>query len=334
MIVRRFHPPPHTFAGAVLLLAVLALLSVPRWALAQAAAPARTIAVTFDDLPYAGDTGCLADATAATQSMTDVLRAHRAPATAFVIGSRVMVRGEVDARMTLLRRWLDAGTTLENHSFSHRSPQRMPARDYRDDVVQGETIPAMLMAERALVPHFYRPPFNEVGATPADADTLAAFLAQRGYAIAPFTVENADYAFDRLFVKARLAGDSAMAARIGRSYVAQLDTALDFAEALAHDTFGRAIPQVLLIHASTLNASYLDAVLTRLEQRGYAFISLATAVRDPAYATPAAFTVHGLSWLHRWRATLGKPSRLRDEPDPPRWILDAYRAAKPPPRGC
>ena len=34
----------------------------------------------------------------------------------------------------------------------------------------------------------------------------------------------------------------------------------------------------------------------------------------------------GLSWFHRWRRALGLPNRLRDEPDPPRWVLERYDA--------
>lgn len=35
---------------------------------------------------------------------------------------------------------------------------------------------------------------------------------------------------------------------------------------------------------------------------------------------------YGISWLHRWRQGLGLPNRLIDEPEPPAWIMDGYRA--------
>lgn len=34
----------------------------------------------------------------------------------------------------------------------------------------------------------------------------------------------------------------------------------------------------------------------------------------------------GPSWLHRWRVALGLPSKMREEPDPPQWVLDRYGA--------
>jgi hypothetical protein len=68
-------------------------------------------------------------------------------------------------------------------------------------------------------------------------------------------------------------------------------------------------------------------MLGRLEARGYAFVSLEEALRDPAYGTPDTYIgTNGPSWLHRWRTGLGLPSRLRDEPDLPAWAYQAYRA--------
>ena len=44
-----------------------------------------------------------------------------------------------------------------------------------------------------------------------------------------------------------------------------------------------------------------------------------------AYRTPDGFIgAYGPSWLHRWRISLEMPNRLRDEPDPPVWIQEAY----------
>jgi hypothetical protein len=49
-------------------------------------------------------------------------------------------------------------------------------------------------------------------------------------------------------------------------------------------------------------------------------------LRDSAYHTPDRYVGRfGPSWLHRWRVGLGLPSRLRDEPDPPQWVLDRYQ---------
>lgn len=285
----------------------------------------RVVAITIDDLPFVGSPD-LAEAVRATDSIVAALERHEVPAAGFVTGERVVVEGQVLERMDLLRRWVEAGATLENHSFSHRSLHRIGVEAYLADVVRGGLVARGIMAEYGGTATFHRHPFNHTGDTPAKKARVEAYLARIGYRIAPFTIEHADYVFDRLYRAALARGDSAEARRVGRAYLEQLDRAVGFAESLAHDTFERPIPHVLLIHANAINADWFHETLARLRERGYRFVPLARAVADPAYATPDAYAgPAGISWLHRWRVGLGLPDRLRDEPDPPAWALDRYR---------
>ena len=48
---------------------------------------------------------------------------------------------------------------------------------------------------------------------------------------------------------------------------------------------GREIAQTLLLHASALNAATFDALAAKLEARGYRFVSLGEALKDPAYGS-------------------------------------------------
>ena len=59
--------------------------------------------------------------------------------------------------------------------------------------------------------------------------------------------------------------------------------------------------------------------------RGYRFVTLEEALADPIYAHADTYTrANGISWLHRWTSTGGRP--IRWEPEPPKWITDAYAA--------
>ena len=94
-------------------------------------------------------------------------------------------------------------------------------------------------------------------------------------------------------------------------------------ETVARDTFGRDIPQILLTHTNELHTDALDALLTRIEQRGYRWVTLGEAMKDAAYATPDEYVgTSGPSWLHRWRVGKNLTSRLPEEPDPPQWVVD------------
>ena len=286
----------------------------------------RSVAVTIDDLPYGGGPQNLADAQRAADGVLRALAAHDAPASGFVTGAHVLVRGQVNERLRLLRRWVDAGVSLENHSFSHRSYQKMPVTWYLDDVVRGQIFPEGLMREQGKTVQFFRAPYNHTGASSEARGALETFLEERGLRLAPFTVEHADHAFNRIYVDATERNDSEAMERIGQAYMGQLDTAFAFAEQLTQETLDRTIPQIFLIHANMINADYLEPMLRRLRERGYRFISLEAALQDPAHEIPDRYTGGaGISWLHRWRFGLGMDDRLREEPDPPRWVLDAYR---------
>ena len=307
----------------LLLLAAVALVHLATPAQAQ-----RTVAVTFDDLPVVSGTE-LAEAERVTDALLDALAAHGAVADVFVTGANVEVDGEAEARRGLLRRWRDAGHVLHNHGHSHLRYSETDPAVYLADTERGQRLVEGSFegdgpsGEAA----FFRAPYNDLGASAESRAALAAALDRDGVRLAPFTVEHADWLFNAVYRDALARGDTAIARRTGRAYLAQLDAAFAFAEGLSAETFGREVPQVFLLHANRINADHLGAMIQRLAERGYTFVTLAEAVRDPAYATADAYTRKwGVSWLHRWRVGLGLPSALRDEPEPPGWVTEAYEA--------
>ena len=88
---------------------------------------------------------------------------------------------------------------------------------------------------------------------------------------------------------------------------------------------GREIPQVLLLHATALNASSLDALAGMFKTRGYTFISLDRALEDPVYQSADTYVgPAGITWLHRWALTSGKRGTFfAGEPIVPHWIEKA-----------
>lgn len=286
----------------------------------------RSVAITIDDLPYAGEGG-LTDAQSATKKLLRALAADSVRADVFVVGKHVEVEGEKAARQQLVRAWRDAGHGLHNHSYSHLHYSAVPAEDYLADVHTGEVLISALRAERRndTMPPYFRAPYNDLGGSQGKRDSLMTLLTKDGVRLAPFTVEHSDYIFNAVYRKALAVNDTARAARVRRDYLDFLDRAIAFAEEASQEMFKRQIPQVFLIHANTLNADCLPDMLQRLRDRGYTFVPFRKAVSDTAYQTPDLYTgKSGLSWLHRWRLSMQLPSITRNEPEPPLWILDAY----------
>ena len=112
------------------------------------------------------------------------------------------------------------------------------------------------------------------------------FLAQRGYRVAPVTVDYADYTFAGVFRNQLRGGNAEVAAKIKDAYLNQVDVGFEYAEKTSIELFGYELPQILLIHCNELNSLTLRDSIARLRKRGYAFITLDEAMKDPAYERP------------------------------------------------
>ena len=144
----------------------------------------------------------------------------------------------MDERIGFLQMWLDAGMTLGNHTYSHLSLNDTPLAKYQDDVIKGEVITRRLMENKGLNLQYFRYPYTRSGATAEIKSALLDFLHERGYRIAPFTVENSDYAFNAVYVQALEDGDRELAERVRSAYLDFQDTIFGFFEELSVELFG------------------------------------------------------------------------------------------------
>jgi peptidoglycan-N-acetylglucosamine deacetylase len=284
----------------------------------------RAVALTFDDLPWVTPGGRpLGDAPRRLSALLGALATVDVPAVGFVNEGQLDRAGERAARLRMVQIWAGAGHELGNHTHSHRSLNTTPLDELEADVLRG-AVEIHALAERyGGEVRYFRHPFTHTGPTREIRDAFDAFLSAHGYVVAPFTVENADYLYNAAYVRALEREDEALAGRLRDLYLEHTTRMFLFFERLSVETFGREIPQVLLLHANHLNADTLPDLLGRLRQRGYRFIPLEAALADPAYGTPDEYVGRfGPSWLHRWRVGRGLPSKLADEPEPPAWLAD------------
>lgn len=308
-------------------LVALALAATPARPV-DSPAPARTMAVTVDDLP-ALPSSDVAEMRRISDGVLAALKRHRLTAVGFVNESKLEPAGERAARLALLRSWLDAGHDLGNHTYSHPDLQHVPLEEYQRDVLRGEPGIRELLAARGRTPRWFRHPMTHTGPTREVRSAFEAFLREHGYSVAPFTIENADYLFDLARRHATARGERATAEKLRAAYVDYTLSVTEQMEALSRDTFGREVPQVLLVHANRTNVDALGDVLDRLTGRGYRFVTLDEALVDEAWRTPDEFVgSRGPSWLYRFRVAKGLPLGLEREPDPPKWVLDLYREAQ------
>ncbi|MEO8635763.1 MAG: polysaccharide deacetylase family protein [Gemmatimonadales bacterium] len=308
-----------TFAAALL----LAMLVTP-------AKPERLIAITFDDLPMVSATQVPVEVfEALTRQLVGSIVLHRVPAIGFVNEGKLYdTDGDADPRRVgLLEQWLGAGLSLGNHTWSHPDLHRMALVEFERDLLRGETVTRALLLAQGKPLRFFRHPFLHTGQPLAVRDSLLVFLDQHGYEVAPVTIDNSDYLFARAYDLARSRGDSILATRLATTYLDYMESVVVFYEGQADAIIGHAFPQVLLLHASALNAHTFDALATRLTTRGYHFVSLELALRDPAYQNQDRYAGNaGISWLQRWAITRGMlGSTFLGEPEVPDWVEAAAR---------
>jgi peptidoglycan/xylan/chitin deacetylase (PgdA/CDA1 family) len=282
-----------------------------------ASAQTRQVAITIDDLPRGGDGGpsSLAEVSRMTQKLLQPFREQKIPVIGFVNEGRHQL-GAMGLRQ-ILDMWLDAGAELGNHSYSHPDINTVSLSTYTADILKGEPITRAALAARGKKLEFFRHPFLHTGATPDAKKGLQEFLDQSGYRVAPVTIDDADYEFAALYTHSEFHD------RVQKEYVPYMESVVAFFEQRAVEVVGRDIPQILLIHASQMNADLMPDLLAMFRRRGYSFITLRQALDDLAYSLPENYVGRGgFSWIHRWSQTKGMPNK--GEPDPAAWVEHGY----------
>ncbi len=230
----------------------------------------------------------------------------------------------VPAEVALLRQWLDAGFELGNHTYSHMSLHDNPLADYFADIEKGDVVIKSLMAPKNQRPRYFRHPYLWTGTSLETKAAVEKFLKDRGYTIAPVTVDNADYIFARAYDLALDAGDKQGAEKIAAAYVPYIEAKTDYWERQSQKLFSRDINQILLLHANRLNSHVFSKIAKMFRSRGYRFLTLEEALKDDAYSLPDRFIKrNGISWIHRWALDRGSNMILPNEPEVPGFVMKA-----------
>jgi peptidoglycan/xylan/chitin deacetylase (PgdA/CDA1 family) len=311
------------------LVMMVALVTAMVAASPAAQAPAgseRRIAITIDDVPAgAAETMSAADISQMTSKIVGALKEEKVPAVAFVNEKKLYHRGEVDERIEALRQWVDAGFELGNHTFSHMSLNQEPLNTWEDDVVQGESVTRLLLAEHRMALRYFRHPYLDTGRDLQTRRAAEAFLISRGYRIAPVTVDAWDWMYASLYEDAARRGDTQLPQKLAASYIDYSNTVFAYSEQLSREVVGYEPRQILLLHANQLEADHLRELLQSIRKRGYRFITLGDALEDQAYSLPDTFVGEaGTVWLDHWAITRGKPPQ--GAPTMPQWVSDRYNA--------
>jgi len=293
----------------------------------DAVAPARRIAITFDDVPWVMLRNAPpADLAVEHARLIASLKQAEVPAIGFV-NEGLLYSGNTlrPERVRMLKDWLDAGFELGNHTRWHSDMNAVGARRFKKDILDGERLLRPMLAKRGSKLQWFRYPLLRTGTTLEDKADVEAFLAKHGYRNAPVTINSSEWVFALAYrhaLDAKASEDTLQ--RLRDEYIAYMQAKLAYYEGRSTELIGYEVPQVLLLHANELNADTCTSLVAAIRARGYRFVSLAEATSDAAYRRPDTYTgALGTSWIHRWAKTEGRPETFYfGEPRTPKWIVD------------
>ncbi|MCB9558307.1 MAG: polysaccharide deacetylase family protein [Deltaproteobacteria bacterium] len=244
------------------LLTIGVLLSVAHSAAAQ---PERLVAVTIDDLPFAGPRSRSVEAN--LRKLVAQLKQLAVPTVGFVNAGK----GQLQA----MRLWKEAGFPIGNHTLTHPAYSRIEPQAFISDIRRNEQIVRQALGVE-LRGGYFRYPYLDHGHTEDKLRAVNAYLRHHRYTVAHVSLDTSDWAFANHY---RGVANASVAAL----YLAHIQDCATHFEALSKRLFGREIALILLLHANQLNADHIGKVIQLLRGRGYRTIALSEALKDPAY---------------------------------------------------
>ena len=224
-----------------------------------AARPSPRVAITFDDLPWNGPGYSDAEIEGLTDTLLATLASRGVPATGLVT-----CRGIRDGA-PFLRKWLDAGMELGNHSTSHQDLNRTPVDEWLADVARCDAAVSEIVGAPL---RWFRYPMLHQGDDRTVRDSVARTLESWGYSNAHVTIDNSEWLLARAYDLAMQAGDEA--------------------------------DHVLLLHANAIAARHVGDLIDGLGADGFTIASLEEVLLDPIYARVDEYVGPvGLSWIYR-----------------------------------
>lgn len=269
----------------------------------------KKICITVDDLPtvtYGIDASVFSKEI--TVDLINTFNKYDIPAIGYVNEGKLYQDGKLDSsKVQLLEIWLENGYDLGNHTYSHSNYHEVSFEKFTNDVIKGEQITSALAEKYGKEYNYFRHPYLRMGLRQSHADSLKTFLHQHGYTEAPVTIDNEDYVFALAYHRAYEDGNSLLMKKVGSAYVNYMEEKLLYFEKQSQKLFERNINQILLTHASLLNAHYMDDLADMYQENGYEFVSQREVFEDEAYDHPVtSYGNWGISWIDRWALSEGK----------------------------
>jgi peptidoglycan-N-acetylglucosamine deacetylase len=274
----------------------LAMALLLSWIVVPTACP-EELAITFDDLPLNGELAPGLTRTDIVKHVVAILDQRKlSPVYGFVNGKRFE---NIPDGAEAMRQWINAGERIGNHTYAHTDLTDRTTADFLQDLRANEPVLERLDPDNRW--HWFRYPYLHEGNTLAKRDQVRAALEQQGYRIAQVTLDWEDYLWNSAYAHCLARHDELAVKWLHDSYLDFASRYIDADRAMAQAVVGQPVSHVLLLHLGSYSEVILPELIELLRRKGFSFVSLEQAQRDPIYASNPNFaTDNGGTLLEQW----------------------------------
>jgi peptidoglycan/xylan/chitin deacetylase (PgdA/CDA1 family) len=242
-------------------------------------AHAQQMAITFDDLPAHGQMPSGMTRLDIALSILTTLKQEKMPPTYGFINAK---RIEEDASsLAVLKAWRAAQQPLGNHTWAHEDYGKETTAQFEEDVSKNEALLRQLMGHEDW--RWFRYPYLREGDTISKRRAARAWLAAHRYKIAEVSMDFEDYLWNAPYARCMEKQDDASIGKLHDSYLSVAEQYYRVFRQLSSTLYGRDVKYVLLMHVGAFDAKMLPELLALYRSKGVSFISLPSAMSDPAY---------------------------------------------------
>jgi peptidoglycan-N-acetylglucosamine deacetylase len=242
--------------------------------------PHPTVALTFDDLPAAGNLPAGQNRTKIATALSAELKASHLEGTYGFVNA-VKLENDPDAQQAL-HIWLDAGMNIGSHTWSHISLTDNSAEAYEKEIALNE--PALAQYAQVRDWHWFRFPYLWEGDTLEKRHAVRSYLREHNYRTAQVTLDFEDYAWNDAYARCSVKPDAEAISWLKQSYLENAAEYIRLGREEERIAFGHEIPNVLLLHATAFTTLMLPDLVELLRKDGFRFAALAEVEQDPTYA--------------------------------------------------
>jgi peptidoglycan/xylan/chitin deacetylase (PgdA/CDA1 family) len=257
---------------------------------------AQQIAITFDDLPLHEDLPPNETRLqVAQQILSTIQREHLPPIYGFI---NAVDMEDDPGLINVLNAWRAAGQPLGNHTYTHIGLNKQTPAQFEADIQKNE--PTLISLAGNSDWHYLRYPYLWEGETLDKRHAVRTWLAAHNYKIAQVTMNFDDYLWNAPYARCSEQHNQAAIASLEKSYLAAADRGIQIARETSQTLYRRDISYVLLLHIGAFDARIFPQLVQLFRARGFTFVSLEQAQKDPAYAhDPNQPLLHGGPLQHQ-----------------------------------